>query len=1174
MQQAAARSLLAFRGRCMDVNFDIGNSNYKPLEKIGTGAYGVVCSAVSKKNGEKVAIKKIPNAFDELTTAKRTFRELKILRHFRHENIIGIREILMPKEPLADIRDVYVVFDLMESDLHQIIHSNQPFSLEHIRFFLYQILRGLKYIHSADVIHRDLKPSNLLVNENCELKVGDFGMARGLSTVGKDKKRVFMTSYVATRWYRAPELLFSCDDYTLAVDIWSVGCILGEMIGRKQMFPGKNPVDQLSLIVDTLGMPPINMLTATKNEGSQNQLYNFIQRSFANKTPKDLSTRYPKADPQAVDLLKKMLVYEPAKRITVTEALQHPFLATYYSPDDEPICFPKFDFSFENNDMSREQIRQQVGKMILKYNKPKGWIGKGVLNIVPKNTPDASKSVTTTNHSPLQTVSPSPRQSSLQTIGPATRGTLQTIGPSANKATLQTVGPSVNKGTLQTIGPSSKAGSLKTVGPSSEKAMHSVRPTADPSQQGTISVVRKGRDGENVTVSSGSPLIRESLLSGLSGPSLFFGATSDTSPKFGASDDVPSQGAFKPICDDKVKAETESSMASGFLGLPVVAGVSGSVSDVEMPSAKSTSGDSMASFLLSASKGKLASPAASLLVTSDIEMWSAKGESPSLDEQPAITDIAKPTDREVQPATGNTGASGDSSSSSGQKTISEDTKKLIKAALLNSAIKNQKKDRIDSTSSEPGKGGGKMTVTALSRQREREEKRKQKLRRSMKKKKMRQSTTEKQEPAVLLTEDDKNMLERWNRMQQSSEPENTRENKGGDTSSIQAKSVGAADGSHHVPTEIPKQVDSVQFPGNFKVASGGDVSNVRKTVRSPVLLAESPKFGATTDEDSNGFFVQLSPLNHGSYPPESPDFLSELDLPSGSNIFSSVASFPLNIGATGGEAAAPQGANTMRMGTTHDGQGGTAFAAALPTSTSQPMPFMPMFVSTSSRQRSGSGVFVSPKSPNQQLLYRCPADRETPSPPSHIPSPPSCLQQSPPDYAGTSKTTTANTAGMRTVDAVPHTMGAAPAQNPAAERRHDSTSSDISTIIRQLSRSMVEDPIPSYLSVPLPVTPKGDGGGYGLSLDLEEFMSEALGPQPAADDGNKCDSAPLSASLLSDWLDVRNLDSEAMKAIELDVRNLTTENMREIQRELGLTSPMGLSGIPPLHADQISKDTK
>ncbi|NXQ45372.1 MK07 kinase, partial [Catharus fuscescens] len=119
------------------------------------------------------------------------------------------------------------VLDLMESDLHQIIHSAQPLTLEHVRYFLYQLLRGLKYIHSANVLHRDLKPSNLLVNEK----------ARGLGADPRQAK-AFLTEYVATRWYRAPELLLSLHRYTRAIDMWSVGCIFAEMLGRRQLFPG------------------------------------------------------------------------------------------------------------------------------------------------------------------------------------------------------------------------------------------------------------------------------------------------------------------------------------------------------------------------------------------------------------------------------------------------------------------------------------------------------------------------------------------------------------------------------------------------------------------------------------------------------------------------------------------------------------------------------------------------------------------------------------------------------------------------------------------------------------------------------------------------------------------------------------------------------------------------
>ena len=161
--------------RSLNVKFDLENTYYKPLENIGIGAYGVVCSAIHEKTNDKVAIKKIPNVFEALTITKRTYREIKILKHFKHDNIISIREILKPSESYKDFKEIYVVFDLMESDLHKIIYTDQELTEEHIRYFLYQILRGLKYIHSANVIHRDLKPSNLLVNEDCHIRIGDFG---------------------------------------------------------------------------------------------------------------------------------------------------------------------------------------------------------------------------------------------------------------------------------------------------------------------------------------------------------------------------------------------------------------------------------------------------------------------------------------------------------------------------------------------------------------------------------------------------------------------------------------------------------------------------------------------------------------------------------------------------------------------------------------------------------------------------------------------------------------------------------------------------------------------------------------------------------------------------------------------------------------------------------------
>ncbi|MED6160648.1 Mitogen-activated protein kinase mmk1, partial [Stylosanthes scabra] len=211
---------LSHGGRFIQYNifgniFEVTAKYKPPIMPIGKGAYGIVCSALNSDTNEHVAIKKIANAFDNKIDAKRTLREIKLLRHMDHENVVAIRDIVPPPQ-----REAF-------ND-----------------YFLYQILRGLKYIHSANVLHRDLKPSNLLLNANCDLKICDFGLARVTSETD------FMTEYVVTRWYRAPELLLNSSDYTAAIDVWSVGCIFMELMDRKPLFPGRDHVHQLRLLME------------------------------------------------------------------------------------------------------------------------------------------------------------------------------------------------------------------------------------------------------------------------------------------------------------------------------------------------------------------------------------------------------------------------------------------------------------------------------------------------------------------------------------------------------------------------------------------------------------------------------------------------------------------------------------------------------------------------------------------------------------------------------------------------------------------------------------------------------------------------------------------------------------------------------------------------------------
>lgn len=207
---------------------------YEYIKVIGQGAYGVVCAANDRIRNRKVAIKKVPNAFADLIDAKRIVREIQILKFYRHENIIGLVDVIKP-DNRTGFEDIYFVNDLMETDLHRVIYSHQNLKDDHIQLFTYQILRGMLYIHSSSVIHRDLKPSNLLLNRHCELKICDFGLARGLEP-GEIEGQ--LTEYVVTRWYRAPEVILNASNYTKALDVWSIGCIMAELLGRTPLFPG------------------------------------------------------------------------------------------------------------------------------------------------------------------------------------------------------------------------------------------------------------------------------------------------------------------------------------------------------------------------------------------------------------------------------------------------------------------------------------------------------------------------------------------------------------------------------------------------------------------------------------------------------------------------------------------------------------------------------------------------------------------------------------------------------------------------------------------------------------------------------------------------------------------------------------------------------------------------
>jgi len=337
-------------------------SQFTIVEPVGQGAYGVVCSAQDEVNNERVAIKKIENAFEHVTFTKRTLRELRILRHLRHENLIDVRSIFVPGMK-DDFEDIYVFSELLETDLASILKSSQPVTDEHCQFFLYQILRGIKFLHSANVIHRDLKPRNLLVNSNCDLKIGDLGLAR-LNFSDKEFWTCPMTEYVCTRWYRAPEVLCSWTDYTASIDIWSIGCIFVEMLNRKPLFPGHNTQHQLQLIISFSGTPGADELK---------QIPNGKCRRFIDALPPTTGTAlkelFPDASEVAIMLVDVMLQFDPAKRITAVAALAHKYLEDLACPEDEPVSEPldTSDFEFERRKVTVKALREELFLEALRY---------------------------------------------------------------------------------------------------------------------------------------------------------------------------------------------------------------------------------------------------------------------------------------------------------------------------------------------------------------------------------------------------------------------------------------------------------------------------------------------------------------------------------------------------------------------------------------------------------------------------------------------------------------------------------------------------------------------------------------------------------------------------------------------------------------------------------------
>jgi mitogen-activated protein kinase 15 len=312
---------------------------YDIVQKLGRGAYGIVWKAIDKKTREVVAVKKSFDAFQNATDAQRTFREIMFLQELNgHENIIRLLNVLKADND----QDIYLVCDYMESDLHAVIRANILEEI-HKSYIIYQLLKALKYMHSAQMLHRDIKPSNILLNSDCQVKVCDFGLARGIDQQN-DHSNPVLTDYVATRWYRAPELLLGSTAYTKGVDQWSVGCILGELLSGKPFFPGTSTMNQLDRVMEVTGRPTAEDVDSMKSAFAATML-----ESVPFSKQKHLAEIFPSASPDAHDLIRRCLNFNPTKRISAKDALPHPFVVQFHNPDDEFDCGRTIRIAIDDN---------------------------------------------------------------------------------------------------------------------------------------------------------------------------------------------------------------------------------------------------------------------------------------------------------------------------------------------------------------------------------------------------------------------------------------------------------------------------------------------------------------------------------------------------------------------------------------------------------------------------------------------------------------------------------------------------------------------------------------------------------------------------------------------------------------------------------------------------------
>lgn len=325
-------------------------NRYSLIAVLGRGSYGTVCSARDEVIDRNVAIKRVTRLLDDLIDGRRVLREIKLLRILKEHKCRNALPLLRIQRPIGSIdnfSEVYIITELMSGDLYNRIKRRSPIRVERIAT---QLLQCIADMHELTIIHRDIKPANVLLSQGGDAWVCDFGLARAGTTKcsGKDLR---LTDFVVTRWYRAPELLLMLP-YCSSVDVWSAGCVLAECFMGRPLFPGRDYIMQLQLILSTVPC------TASAAASYSDDVRSFVSEMEKNVVRRPLTKQFAglSAPPEAVQLLIDMLKYDATERCTAAQALRSPYLSSTREVTQVRRDVPQEDWSFDSNQQLTEPL--------------------------------------------------------------------------------------------------------------------------------------------------------------------------------------------------------------------------------------------------------------------------------------------------------------------------------------------------------------------------------------------------------------------------------------------------------------------------------------------------------------------------------------------------------------------------------------------------------------------------------------------------------------------------------------------------------------------------------------------------------------------------------------------------------------------------------------------------